>query len=540
MQVTEILRQCTIEGNFIKLPSIQLDRYDYLEVKKSLELIGGKWKGGKTQAFVFKENPTDYLSQLCQGEKINLKKEFQFFATPPAIADWLVELAEIKPEYSILEPSAGQGAIINAVHKVFPDKSVDCFELMDLNRSFLEKLSNTNIIGSDFITEHKEHLYDCIIANPPFSKNQDIDHVYEMYGCLSDTGRIVSIMSNHWRNTSGKKEKTFQQFIEDIGADVKDIEEGAFKESGTGISACIIVIDKDTYVQIPPSSISGKVEKNQEQRKPEELFESKDNQKTKLPPKPDESLKKFADSFNSFAYRFSQNEVFVDFLDYVLLVMKWWEPDRDFTYFEKKYGDIYSKFAPMLQLLSIASDNSGEGFRDALGDLFMELVSGGRNGQFFTPDNICEMIGQIVIPEVKTGETVLDPACGSGRMLLAAGKRNRNAFFFGCDNDVTCCKMATVNLLLNTLQGEIALMDSLKMEYTKSWEVSYREYNGGFLPVYRIVEYKEDSVLWKMHINSFTKEKPKANNHNKVSIPIHPIIPSNSGKTQKHIQLQLF
>lgn len=512
MQITEILKQCTVHGMIVRLPAGQLERNDYLEVKKALELIGGSWHGGKTQGFVFKEDPSDYLSQLCEGEKINLKKEFQFFGTPPALADRLVELAELQPEHTVLEPSAGQGAIVNAIHRIFPEMVVDCYELMDLNRSFLEKIPNTCIIGSDFITEEKETVYDCIIGNPPFSKNQDIDHVYEMCRCAQNGGRVVSIMSNHWRFTSGRKELEFQKFIEDSGSEIYEIEEGAFKESGTSISACIVVINKSKILELKPSNISeiSKDKSNKSAVKSNNLDEKKDfTNKQRHIPKPDESLKQFEDSFNSFAYRFGQGEVFIDFLDYVLLVMKWWEPNRDFSYFEKKYSDIYPKFAQMLELLSIASDNLGEGYRDALGDLFMELVSGGRNGQFFTPDNVCEMMSQMTMPVVHDGENILDPACGSARMLLAAGKRNRNAYFFGCDNDVTCCKMAVINLLQNTLQGEIALMNSLTMEYTKSWEVSYR-YNtqvGGNLPVYRVIENKEDSVLWKLHMNSFNQQE---------------------------------
>lgn len=217
--------------------------------------------------------------------------------------------------------------------------------------------------------------------------------------------------------------------------------------------------------------------------------------------------------------------------------MEWWKPDRDFSYFEDKYTDSFSKFPKMLELLSIASDNRGKGFRDALGDLFMELVSHGRNGQFFTPDNVCEMMSQITIPEMKDGQTVLDCACGSGRMLLAAGKRNRKVFLFGNDIDVTCCKMAVINLMLNTMQGEIAQMDALTMDYTKSWEVSYRNHNGVNMPVYQVIEDKEKSVFWKMHLNSFKKEIPKP----KESVVEAPI-PITQPKTelQEYTQLQLF
>jgi hypothetical protein len=47
MTIQEILKDSTIEGNVLKLPLIQLDRKDYCDVKKSLELIGGKWKSGE-------------------------------------------------------------------------------------------------------------------------------------------------------------------------------------------------------------------------------------------------------------------------------------------------------------------------------------------------------------------------------------------------------------------------------------------------------------------------------------------------------------
>lgn len=549
MELTEILKRCTVEGNLVKLPSVQLERNDYLEVKKALELIGGKWKGGKTQGFIFDEDPTDYLSHLCHGDKINLKKEYQFFATPDCIADQLVQLA-FKTPYQIgkvLEPSAGDGAIIKALHRYDPDLLVNYCELMELNLMKLQKLENSICIGNDFLQLEisEEEKFATIIANPPFSKNQDIDHVYKMIECLEEGGRLVSVMSNHWRFTSGKKEVEFQKLIAQSESKVIDIEEGAFKESGTNVSACILVINKTNDLIVPgPKNASKKVNESKKSQK-DEGFSLPTEPQTKLPPKPETSIEEFQESFNSFAYQFGQSEVFVDFLDYVLLVFRWWEPSRDFSYFEKKYKNLFSKFPYMLKLLSNASDNLGEGFRDALGDLFMELVSHGRNGQFFTPDNVCEMISMMTIPEIKDHENVLDPACGSARMLLAAGKRNRNVWLFGCDNDLTCCKMATINLLLNTLQGEIALMDSLRMEYIKSWEVSYRNHNGTNMPVYRVVENQEDSVLWKLHINSFSSNKseqiieeiPRAPTN---LTPVLSPVCYKQEKSQKFTQLQLF
>jgi hypothetical protein len=240
----EVLQKCTIEGNIIKLPNTQLDRKLYQEVAKSLELIGGKWKGGKVYGFVFETDPTNLLEEIANGEKRNLKKEFQFFATPETLANKLVYLANINQNDTILEPSAGQGAIIKAINKVC-DIVPDCYELMDVNTIILNKSGlKFNLIGDDFL-KNDGKKYSKIIANPPFTKNQDIDHLKEMYKCLSYGGRLVCVTSESWINGSNKKQIEFKKWLEDIKAQVLDIEKGTFKESGTNVGAKIVIINKN-------------------------------------------------------------------------------------------------------------------------------------------------------------------------------------------------------------------------------------------------------------------------------------------------------
>lgn len=241
METKEILHQCTVEGNIVKLPGIQLERKEYIEVKKHLELIGGKWKGGKVQGFVFETNPSDLLAQISNGEKRNLKKEFQFFETPDFLADRLVELAEIKDKDVVLEPSAGRGAIVRAIHRKFPAMDVFGYELMDINQTFLAKLNHFKLLGSDFLKECNTD-FDIIIANPPFSKNQDIVHVMKMFSHLKPGGRLVSIISPHYEFASGKKEATFRKWLEEVEADIHPVDTGTFKDSGTMIESRIIVV----------------------------------------------------------------------------------------------------------------------------------------------------------------------------------------------------------------------------------------------------------------------------------------------------------
>lgn len=243
MEAQEVLQGCTVEGNIVKLPAGQLDRDLYMKVAKALNLIGGKWKGGKVAGFVFPSDPTELLEQIANGEKRNLKKEYQFFATPATLADRLVELANIDESHSILEPSAGQGAIVDAIQRKLPFVIVDYCETMDVNRTFLSKKTKLVQVEEDFLNV-KNCSYDRIIANPPFSKNQDIDHVYHMFKCLNPGGRIVSIMSKHWNTSTNKKETEFREWFEKQWHRIEDVDAGVFKESGTSIATQIVVIDK--------------------------------------------------------------------------------------------------------------------------------------------------------------------------------------------------------------------------------------------------------------------------------------------------------
>lgn len=247
----QVLQACTVEGNIVKLPGAQLDRKLYLEVAKSLELIGGKWKGGKVAGFVFQEDPTELLAEIAGGENRNLKKEYQFFATPEHVAlimaDYLPSflLSDLRLGIKILEPSAGQGALVKAVFRRFPFlKEIDCCELMEVNKKILLKIEKVNFLGDDFLELDPRGEYDAVIANPPFAKNQDIDHIYHMYRMLRPGGRIVTLSSPSWEMKSNRKQKEFSDWLYPRLKEIKTFPKGSFKESGTDIETKLLVIDK--------------------------------------------------------------------------------------------------------------------------------------------------------------------------------------------------------------------------------------------------------------------------------------------------------
>ncbi len=242
--VEEILKHCTLENNVLKLPAVQFNKKSYAEAKKWIEEAGGSWHGGKIQGFTFPFNPERVFSILKEGKRCDLQKDFQFFETPADIADWLVMLAGgIHETDTVLEPSAGRGALIRAIHRSCPSAKVECYELMPENKEFLLTLDNVILLGDDF-TKDSSGKYTKIIANPPFSGNQDIDHVRLMYDRLEEGGTLAAITSQHWKFASEKKCVEFREWLEEVHGEVFEIGAGEFKESGTTVSTMAVVIHK--------------------------------------------------------------------------------------------------------------------------------------------------------------------------------------------------------------------------------------------------------------------------------------------------------
>lgn len=246
--VEEVLKHCKFENNILYLPTGQLNPKSYADVKKWIMEAGGKWKGGKVQGFTFDFDATRVAEILMSGKRCNLKQDFQFFSTPPELADWLVSLSDVCSDHAVLEPSAGTGAIITAIRKACPDVVVDAFELMPENRQVLEKMPGVSLVGEDF-TQGVPRLYDRIFANPPFSKNQDIRHVRMMYDALNpDGGEIYVITSQHWVSGSEKECVQFREWLQDIKAETHEIPNGVFDESGTNVATMAIVIRRKAIV----------------------------------------------------------------------------------------------------------------------------------------------------------------------------------------------------------------------------------------------------------------------------------------------------
>jgi hypothetical protein len=170
-----------------------------------------------------------------------------FFPTPRHIARQMVQLAHIEPSMSVLEPSAGSGAIADVIREECPMANIGVIEWNNSLRELL-KLKGYDVIGDDFLehwtTNNGIDGWHRIVMNPPFEKQQDIDHIRHAFDRLKAGGILVSIVSESVFFRDNKKSIEFRDWLDDCGYGCADLEAGAFAESGTNVKTRIIVLAK--------------------------------------------------------------------------------------------------------------------------------------------------------------------------------------------------------------------------------------------------------------------------------------------------------
>lgn len=262
-----VLSACTVHGGSsggaeVRIVAGQLDRKLYEAVNRVLVEIGGKWNT-KAKAHLFTTAPdptTERLDGVILSGEITPLSKNGYFPTPKALADRLVELADLKRGQRILEPSAGSGALIDAAIRTLTAQ-VDAAPIIattiraiEVNPQLSEAMRmkyepRAFILNEcmDFLqwgVDGDEYLYDRAIMNPPFENRADARHVLYAYSLLKPGGRLVSIMASSVKFRREKEYELVRTLIEDCG-EIIDLPAASFKESGTLVSTVLIALDKE-------------------------------------------------------------------------------------------------------------------------------------------------------------------------------------------------------------------------------------------------------------------------------------------------------
>jgi type I restriction enzyme M protein len=137
---------------------------------------------------------------------------------------------------------------------------------------------------------------------------------------------------------------------------------------------------------------------------------------------------------------------------------------------ENKLGQTRDRNARLKHLLEDFNDPrldlrpSVVGGEDVIGNVYEYLLerfasdAGKKAGEFYTPGQVSALLARLLAP--KKGDTICDPACGSGSLLIKVGRQadERDFALFGQESNGTTHALCRMNMFLHG-------MDSFRIEW---------------------------------------------------------------------------
>lgn len=208
--------------------------------------VGGKEfdKGDVSENDPFDNAVLDYYTN--QRLNKNNREGVDYFPTPEPLGYKMVEWANIGEGDSVLEPSAGHGAIARYVPQsnelVAIEPSMSLFAKLQMKAGGLgRKFQNET-----FEAYHISNKHDTIVMNPPFGHAgaTAIAHIEKAFGHLEEGGRLVAIIPR------GAMDKKFDKWYDNektaaMRAEV-DLPDIVFQQAGTSVRCRVVVVDKIT------------------------------------------------------------------------------------------------------------------------------------------------------------------------------------------------------------------------------------------------------------------------------------------------------
>lgn len=165
-----------------------------------------------------------------------------FYPISRWVAEIMVNKANIQPNATVLEPSAGAGILCEYIQKC--SSNLHCVEQFYLNQLILT-LKGYLVVWDDFLTYYPSKLYSRIIANPPFPAQElHITHAY--YHCLAPSGRLVFLMSNAAFEAKHGYYQKFRKWFELVGGISIRMPEELYvtASKGSDVKCYLAIIDK--------------------------------------------------------------------------------------------------------------------------------------------------------------------------------------------------------------------------------------------------------------------------------------------------------
>lgn len=227
-ELLSIIQKLRYSRSFFYYPT-SLKKEDANKVSEIIQLLDGIVVDRHVS---FSYDPSDILVKMKLNGYIPERKSHQFYPTESSLADLAVSMLRIDEWDNILEPSAGNGRLIDKV-KTRYKKRITCVEISKTHSEILLE-KGYNVENMDFLEYPTEKKYNKIIMNPPFTKNQAKTHVIKACSHLNDEGQLIAIVPSSLQNLE----------IKGFSVNSTKTIENAFIESKTKVSVVILRITR--------------------------------------------------------------------------------------------------------------------------------------------------------------------------------------------------------------------------------------------------------------------------------------------------------
>lgn len=161
-----------------------------------------------------------------------VSKDLQFYWSPPAVVAAALDFADVHeqtaytrsrgiPEYRVLEPSCGDGRILDAIR----DRGHRALGIeYHAPRAAEARAKGHSVVVGNFLEQAPVAEFDKVVMNPPFYGRHYVKHVSHAYKFLKPGGTLVSILPATAHYDHGE-----------LKGEWRDLPVGSFSDAGTNV-----------------------------------------------------------------------------------------------------------------------------------------------------------------------------------------------------------------------------------------------------------------------------------------------------------------
>lgn len=250
----ELLREVEFDGHKVRLREVE--REQFKKYHHVMKWLGGVWRGGRTQAHVFADDPRPVIELVIEARALPKRNVLQFYPTPDDLVREMVAWAELDnmpPDGLILDACAGRAAIADRVAEGTPltgclTDSITLVEIDPLNASILRRKGYAHVVEGDFREFSPARKFKRILMNPPFNLEGDpfayVTMILHAWDMLDEGGVLVAVGGPGFITSPDARCKRLRALVEEHGHR-RRLDKGTFRESGTDAHTVLIVLERE-------------------------------------------------------------------------------------------------------------------------------------------------------------------------------------------------------------------------------------------------------------------------------------------------------